>query len=175
MEEAYPRPKKKSKRPRLGGINRPKSMSAPQLVKIFAGAAQLLSDCNTASLTEDEMSALVDRSMSNRCRSEATRLRVCSFAQGYLEFALHRGNPLPFYGSAAVPAVVQWLDHVRLRGETVPHLAKYCLMVFGESMGIKLPVDYPAVRSAASAKRLVPVKSAQSMPFEFLEKLGLTA
>ena len=57
------------------------------------------------------------------------------------------------------------------RGETVPHLARYCLMPFGESMGIGFPVSHPAVCSAAKVSRLKPTKSAPGVPFGFLEKL----
>ena len=81
---------------------------------------------------------------------------------------------LPFYGSAAVPATAQWLDHVRLRGETVPHLSKYCLMAFGGAMGIKLTIDHPAVRAAVSVTRLKSTKTAPAAPLGLIEKLEET-
>ena len=74
-----------------------------------------------------------------------------------------------------MPAVVQWLDHVRLRGHTVPHLAKYCLMAFGEAMGISFPVDHPAVRAAARVERTRVAKTAQAVPLDFIRRLEVLA
>ena len=170
-----PQTKRKPKHPRVDDLEKTKPLGAVTLVGMFSGASQLILDCSAASLAPDEFAALAERSLSNRCRTEAARVRVCRCAQDFLEFTLQRPNPLPFYGNAAVPAVVGWLDHVRLRGHTVPHLAKYCLMAFGEAMGISFPVDHPAVRSAARVDSLRVAKTAQAVPLNFIERLEALA
>ena len=92
-----------------------------------------------------------------------------------MEFALRRRDPLLFYGNAAVPAAVQWMGHVRLRGETVPHLAKYFLMAFGEAMGIRFPAEHPAVRAAAVTRKLRATKTAPAIPLALIGKLEALA
>ena len=139
------------------------------LGELFAGASQLFLDCGE--LEDTEFNDLVWRALSNRCRTAAARGRVCKFAQDYLEFPLYRDVALPFYGGQAIPTVVSWLDHIRLRGETVPHLGRYCLMAFGEAVGICFSVDHPAVRAAAATHHARVVKSAPGVPYDFVVKL----
>ena len=92
-----------------------------------------------------------------------------------MEFTIRRVNPIPLYGSAAVPAVAQWPERVRLRGETSPRPAKYCLMAFGDAMGVKCPIEHPAVRAAATVRKLKAVKTAAVAPLGFIEKREIIA
>lgn len=59
-------------------------MSARQLVRIPEGASQLLSDCSATPATETEFEELATRSLSNRCKNESTRERVCAVVPSIL-------------------------------------------------------------------------------------------
>ena len=150
-------------------------MRAAELVRTFAVESQLVVDCGNVVMPEDDFANLANLSLSNRCRTDGARARVCRFLQDFMGCALYPPQPLPFYGSAAAPAVAQWLDQVRLRGSTVPHLARYCLMAFGDAMGVKFPVDHPAAMAAAAEKRNISAKTASEMPLTLIEKLEATA
>ena len=91
-----------------------KKLPPSTIGKIPEGAPQLFLDYNK--LEDREFDELVNRALSNRCRTAATKGRVCKFAQDFLEFSLYRGVALPVYGDQAIPTVVSWLDHIRLRG-----------------------------------------------------------
>ena len=56
-------------------------------------------------------------------------------------------------------------------GETVQHLARYCLVAFSEALGIGRPVDRPAARAAAITRRIKPTKTAEGIPFALIRKL----
>ena len=155
--------------PDVEDLTRTKRLPAAILAKCFGGASNLLADCS--GLSDSEFGELVDRAMSNRCRTQATRDRVCSFVQNFLEFALYRADALPFYGGAAIPTIVSWLDHVRLRGETVPHLARYCLLAFGEAIGVCFSIDHPAIRAASIMSKRKGAKSAAGAPWTLVEAL----
>ena len=163
--------KRPFKKPRLKDLERKPLMSPLELGKVFAGASQILLNAEAAQMETDDLVYLIDRAFSNRCRTDATRTRVCRFVQGFVEFALLRETPAPFYGGEAVFTVVQWLDAVRRRGQTVPHLARYCLMAFGEALGVRFPIDHPAVAAAAANRRTKSVKSAEPIPFQLVVKL----
>ena len=142
--------------------------SAPlSLARIYGGDSTLLATCTA--LPEEELGALITRALSNRCKAETTRLRVCRLFQDFPEFALYRNDPLPFYGNSALPTVVGWLGHFRPRGETVPHLGRYCLIAFSDALGVGMPIDHPATRAAATVRRLKPTKAAPGPPFYYCQ------
>ena len=84
---------RRPRRPRVADMERTEPLSACQLVRVFEGASQLMSDCSAGPGPDAEFEQLVVRSLSNRCRNESTRARVCRFAQYFVEFALYRPRP----------------------------------------------------------------------------------
>ena len=158
-----------SSNPRVRDMDNRERLSPAMLGEMFHGASQLFSDCFT--LEGSDFNELVERALSNRCRTAGTRYRVCKFAQNYLEFPLYRDVALPFYGGQAIPTIVSWLGHIRLRGETAPHLGRYCLLAFGEAIGICFCIDHPAVRAAGVTRRTKVVKAAPSVPYDLVIKL----
>ena len=118
---------------------------------------------------------LIGRALSNRFRTVATRERVCEFAQQFLEFALYRSRPLPFYGGTSAPEIVSRTDHIRLRGESVPHLGRYFLVSFGDAAGVDFAAERPAVRAESTARRIRAAESAAGVPIDLARKMGWAA
>ena len=95
--------KRKPKQPKMDDLSKTRALTAVEIVGMFQGAAQLVVDCNAAALSREDFTALVERSLSNRCRTEATRERVCRFVQEFLEFALQRPDHSHFMATRPCP------------------------------------------------------------------------
>ena len=146
-----------------------------EIAIMFAGASSILNECLASSLDNTKSTAFMKRALSNRCRTTRTMNKVCRFTFEFIQFAHAEFPPLPISGPSSQFTIVAWLDHIRERGPTLPHLGRYCLLAFSEALGIDLPVHAPAVRAAALAARSKPPKSAEGMPLELVLALQHSA
>ena len=92
----------------------------------------------------------VTRSIGNRARSANTLKRVADFAYQFYRFATERDPPFPTLGGESLLATTLWLQSLLTRGATIPHFGRYSLRVSGEAIGVRFPLERPAVRSAAN-------------------------
>ena len=75
----------------------------------------------------------------------------------YIEFA--RANDMPFFGAASTITIVEWLDALRARWDSVPQQGMHALTVFNESLELNLNLEHPAIKIS---KKDNPQKAAQA-------------
>ena len=77
-------------------------------------------------------------------------------------------------GTGAVITLASWLGLLGRRGQTVPQMGKYCLMVFSEALDVLIPPTHPAVIKAAKIRKAAP-QQAPAAPLGFIFRIGKEA
>ena len=132
---------------------------------LFGDSSDSLLNCARRDIGDAATEAIARRAHSDRCRAAATPERVCGFDREYVDFVIR--NPPPIAGPDSAYSVTPWLGDARKRGPTIPHLSRYCLMVFGGALGISLMTNNPAVRDASVIRR-VRLPNTAPIPFELI-------
>ena len=119
----------------------------------------------------EDVADFAAHALQNRARSINTLKRVTAFVEEFHKFATLRTIPQPIDGGESLLAIALWLGSLRYRGATTPNIGRYDLRAFGEALGVRLPLERPAVRSAATDRKGRKVETAPLTEAEFVLKI----
>ena len=128
------RDKERANRPKLMSLKDPQIDPFAVAIRL-QGFSETLKACIGAGYTTEKLRNFALRAFTNRCSKRETLLKYTRFMVGYLTYAENRSPPAPICGEWATPVIVEWLDSLLERGETVPHGGKRAYRLWGGVRG----------------------------------------
>ena len=125
-----------------------------------------LQACVGAGYSADKLREFVARSFSSRCSKLDTLLKRTRPMVGFLEFAGSRGPPAPICGKGETPAIAEWLEELKARGEHVPRAGRAAISVFGIALWVEFPLGHPSVEVTQRISKMRRAKHAPVVPLE---------
>ena len=153
----------------------PVSAEAFRVASFFRDVSDTFRFCGHAAYPLSDTANFVILSIRNRARSLNTLRRVAEFTLQFYKFASEREPPFPVSGDESLLAVTLWMQGLLVRGATIPHFGRYSLRVFGEALGVRFPLEHPAVRNAAVPARGRKIKTDPVVETEFVMALERAA
>ena len=119
------------------------------LAKVYSPGSSTLAACSGQGFSDSMLRDFLLASLGNRRRKVKTLSRVLTFVCDFVQFARSFSPQLPVFGGGSVISIQRWLVSLAQRGHTAPSHGRHALIVISEVFGSGLPVNHPAVISAA--------------------------
>ena len=136
----------------------------------FTEGSSTLLACRGAGYSDELIHDFLSRCFAHRRTKPQTLLKYTRFAVGFIDFATSKKPPAPTWGDASLLVIIDWLDALRSRGETVPRNGLYALRWFGEALGIEFPLEHPSICQAERISKLGKIRQSPLIPLEFVFK-----
>ena len=124
--------------------------------------------CVAANSHEGQILSFPMKAFPNRCRKNASLRKIIRLVSQFATFANTWAPPVAIFGPVALLSVEEWLESLRARGSTVPHMGRYALTVVSEVLEFDWNLARPAVVAAARVARASQVKRPPCLSFDFL-------
>ena len=146
----------------------------PFLVALqFTEGSGTILACVSLGYKADSLKSFVLRSLSNRCVKQETLLSRARLTAEFIDFA--RTKVPPFLGPAPIVAIVEWLDSIRLRGDSAPQQGLRALTVFNEALELGWNLKHPSIKLAKRDNPRRARRQPPPVPLEFILAVEKTA
>ena len=148
-----------------------KTVDVWQAAQLFAACPGFFFYGSAAALPLTTVETCFRLALSKRCSTANTQRKVAGFASAFVSFA--NATQAPFVGRAAVFFLSAFLESLVVRGTSVPSLARWSIKVFGEILGLDIPIGHPAVTAVIAKANANPRPPKQGPMLELGRLLGL--
>ena len=166
--------------PSMGTIFPPplKKLKCPwQAALLFRDAPGFFRYAERCRVEPGVLEACFRPAIGKRCATSKPQALASGFVSAFVLFAVEK--QAQYYGVDTLFVLVEFFTKLRLRGPTVPGVARWALKVYEEILSLVLPLYRPAVAAVTSRDRSAvpkPVKQAPMLDFQLildLERLAV--
>ena len=158
--------------PSMGTIFPPplKKLKCPwQAALLFRDAPGFFRYAERCRVEPGVLEACFRPAIGKRCATSKPQALASGFVSAFVLFAVEK--QAQYYGVDTLFVLVEFFTKLRLRGPTVPGVARWALKVYEEILSLVLPLYRPAVAAVTSRDRSAvpkPVKQAPMLDFQLI-------